>query len=56
MQPGMVFTIEPILCEGRNGVILWPDGWTAVTSDGGRAAQFEHTVVVTEDGVEVLTK
>ncbi|KAJ1911924.1 hypothetical protein H4219_005783 [Mycoemilia scoparia] len=56
MKPGMVFTIEPILCQGESEAFLWPDGWTISTADGGRSAQFEHTVLVTEDGVEVLTE
>jgi methionyl aminopeptidase len=55
MQPGMVFTIEPILGEGSRRITTWPDGWSAVTMDGGRGAQFEHEVRITEDGVEVLT-
>lgn len=56
MQPGMTFTIEPMINEGdwRTGEI-WDDGWTAVTRDRSRSAQFEHTVLVTDDGVEVLT-
>jgi methionyl aminopeptidase len=55
MQEGMVFTIEPMLTMGRPDHVVWPDGWTAVTVDGQRAAQFEHTVLVTERGAEVLT-
>ncbi len=55
MEEGMVFTIEPMLTAGRPEHVVWPDGWTAVTADGGRAAQFEHTVLVTRDGAEVLT-
>lgn len=55
MQPGMTFTIEPIFCQGSEEMVMWKDGWTAVTKDGGRTAQFEHTVAVTEEGVEVLT-
>ncbi|KAJ1964896.1 hypothetical protein GGI12_001127 [Dipsacomyces acuminosporus] len=55
MQPGMAFTIEPIVCQGVSTGIQWPDGWTIATEDGGRSAQYEHTLVVTEDGVEVLT-
>ena len=53
--PGMIFTIEPILCEGSRKVAVWSDGWTAVTVDGGRAAQFEHEVYITENGAEILT-
>nr|KAJ3420042.1 Methionine aminopeptidase 1D, chloroplastic/mitochondrial [Polyrhizophydium stewartii] len=55
MEEGMTFTIEPILCQGVATYVKWPDGWTVVTQDGGRAAQFEHTVLVGPDGVEVLT-
>lgn len=54
-KKGMCFTIEPMLNEGGHGDELWPDQWTAVTADGSMSAQFEHTVLVTEDGVEVLT-
>ncbi|KAJ2725335.1 hypothetical protein GGI07_001343 [Coemansia sp. Benny D115] len=55
MAPGMAFTIEPILCQGSADSLMWPDGWTISTTDGGRSAQYEHTVVVTQDGVDVLT-
>lgn len=55
-KPGMVFTIEPMLCLGGFHDKRWPDGWTAVTRDGKWSAQFEHTLLVTEDGCEVLTK
>ena len=55
MEEGMVFTIEPMLTMGQPDHVLWPDGWTAVTADGQRAAQFEHTILVTRDGAEVLT-
>ncbi|MDH4148227.1 MAG: type I methionyl aminopeptidase [Acidimicrobiia bacterium] len=55
MVPGMVFTIEPMLTTGRPDEVRWSDGWTAVTRDLGLSAQFEHTVAVTADGVEVLT-
>lgn len=44
MKPGMAFTIEPILCQGSAVGIQWPDKWTITTADGGRSAQFEHTV------------
>ena len=52
---GMTFTIEPMLTLGDPSCALWDDAWTAVTLDGRRTAQFEHTVLVTEDGVERLT-
>ena len=55
LEPGMTFTIEPMIAMGTPHHVVWPDGWTAVTPDGSRVAQFEHTLVVTEDGVEVLT-
>jgi methionyl aminopeptidase len=55
MQPGMTFTIEPMITIGSWRHLSWDDGWTAVTSDGKRTAQFEHTVLVTDTGVEVLT-
>ncbi|GBL48042.1 methionine_aminopeptidase,_type_I [Candidozyma auris] len=54
-KPGMVFTIEPMLNLGTYKDTTWPDGWTAVTLDGKLSAQFEHMMLVTEDGVEVLT-
>jgi methionyl aminopeptidase len=55
MRPGMVFTIEPMINAGTWKDTTWPDGWTSVTTDGKRSAQFEHTMLVTETGVEVLT-
>ena len=56
LQPGMVFTIEPMITMGSHEADeTWEDGWTAVTRDRRRTAQFEHTVLVTDDGVEILT-
>ena len=55
MKPGQVFTIEPMINEGGWRDVHWLDGWTAVTEDGGRSAQFEHTLLVTDTGVEILT-
>jgi methionyl aminopeptidase len=55
MQPGMTFTVEPMITLGTWREKMWNNGWTAVTADGKRTAQFEHTLVVTEDGAEVLT-
>ena len=55
LRPGMVFTIEPMINEGTWEALLLEDGWTAITKDGKLSAQFEHTVAVTEDGVEILT-
>jgi methionyl aminopeptidase len=56
MEPGMVFTIEPMITIGDIRPEIWDDGWTAVTADGSRSAQFEHTVLVTDSGVDVLTR
>jgi len=56
LQPGMTFTIEPMINEGARHTRLLPDGWTVVTKDRSLSAQWEHTVVVTADGVEVLTR
>ena len=55
LQPGMAITIEPMINLGRPEVRVLGDGWTAVTADGSLSAQFEHTVLVTETGYEVLT-
>jgi methionyl aminopeptidase len=55
MEPGMTFTIEPMLTLGTIDYDVWPDGWTAVTKDHRRTAQFEHTVLVTDSGHEILT-
>ncbi len=55
MEPGMTFTIEPMITLGTWREKMWDNGWTAVTADGQRTAQFEHTLVVTDHGVEVLT-
>jgi methionyl aminopeptidase len=53
--PGMTFTIEPMLNLGTHEWVMWDDGWTVVTADGRRSAQFEHTLLVTAEGAEVLT-
>jgi methionyl aminopeptidase len=55
METGMTFTIEPMLTLGSITYDIWPDGWTSVTRDHKRTAQFEHTILVTEDGHEILT-
>ena len=55
MEPGMTFTIEPMLTLGSYAYEIWDDAWTVVTADRRRSAQFEHTVLVTEDGYEILT-
>ena len=56
LEPGMIFTIEPMLNAGKPGVKVLNDGWTAVTRDKSLSAQFEHSVGVTVDGVEIFTK
>ena len=55
MEPGMTFTIEPMLTLGTIDYDIWPDGWTVVTKVRMRTAQFEHTLVVTADGYDILT-
>ena len=56
LEPGMTFTIEPMINAGRRHVKLLPDQWTVVTKDHKLSAQWEHTLLVTEDGAEVLTR
>jgi len=56
LQAGMTFTIEPMINVGRRDVKLMKDGWTVVTKDHGLSAQWEHTILVTEDGHDVLTR
>ena len=55
MEPGMTFTVEPMITLGTHQYDMWDDGWTVVTKDRRWTAQFEHTIVVTEDGHEILT-
>jgi len=55
LEPGMTFTIEPMVNAGRRHTRLLPDGWTVVTKDHSLSAQWEHTILVTKDGHEVLT-
>lgn len=55
MKPGHVFTIEPMVNMGGWKDATWNDKWTSVTTDGQRSAQFEHTLLITEDGCEILT-
>ncbi|MGN6607525.1 MAG: type I methionyl aminopeptidase [Jatrophihabitans sp.] len=55
MQPGMTFTIEPMLTLGGERWYSWDDDWTILTADGSWTAQWEHTLVVTDDGAEILT-
>jgi len=56
LKAGMTLAIEPMLCLGDPGVIVQPNGWTAVSADGSLAAHYEHTVAVTEDGCDVLSR
>ncbi len=56
LKPGMTIAIEPMINMGRKEVRVLKDGWTTVTSDGSLSAHFEHTVLVTDDGYEILTK
>src|SRR6187401_1035573 len=55
IRPGMTFTIEPMITLSSGDWYMWDDGWTVLTADGSRCAQFEHTLAVTERGAEVLT-
>ncbi|MBB5019569.1 methionyl aminopeptidase [Chitinivorax tropicus] len=55
LQPGMIFTIEPMINAGKAGIRMMGDGWTVVTKDHSLSAQWEHTVLVTDTGYEVLT-
>ena len=55
LEESMTFTVEPMITIGRPNALLWPDQWTAATVDGSRTAQFEHTVLVTSAGAELLT-
>ncbi|MES1944166.1 methionine aminopeptidase [Salinisphaera sp. PC39] len=55
LEPGMTFTIEPMVNAGKRHVKVLPDGWTVVTKDHSLSAQWEHTLLVTRDGVEILT-
>lgn len=55
LQPGMIFTVEPMINAGKPGIRQLADGWTVVTKDHSLSAQWEHTVLVTETGFEVLT-
>ena len=55
LEAGMTFTIEPMINIGKRNVKLLPDGWTVVTKDRSLSAQWEHTILVTDTGYEVLT-
>lgn len=56
IEPGMVFTIEPMITLGTHEWEMWEDGWTVTTADKSLTAQFEHTILITEDGPEILTE
>ena len=56
LRPGMTFTIEPMINEGTFEWVLLSDGWTVITADGALSVQFEHTVVITNNGPEILTR
>lgn len=55
LKEGMTLTVEPMINAGHYQQIGWPDNWTSVTKDGSRSAQFEHTILVTATGYEILT-
>jgi len=55
IEPGMTFTVEPMLTLGTHEWTMWDDGWTVVTRDRRRTAQFEHTILITDTGAEILT-
>jgi methionyl aminopeptidase len=55
LEPGMTFTVEPMLTLGGSDWYMWDDDWTVLTEDGSWVAQWEHTIVVTDDGAEILT-
>jgi methionyl aminopeptidase len=56
LKPGLVLAIEPMVNMGTEQVRILADGWTVVTADGKPSAHFEHTIAITEDGAEILTK
>jgi methionyl aminopeptidase len=56
LNPGMTFTIEPMINAGKYDIKVLDDGWTAVTKDKSLSAQFEHTIGITENGYEIFTK
>ena len=56
MQPGMTFTIEPVVTQGVPEIEILEDGWTAKTIDDARTAQIEHTILITETGCNILTQ
>ena len=56
LKPGMIFTIEPMINAGKAAISELPDGWTIVTKDRSLSAQWEHMILVTETGYEILTQ
>lgn len=56
IEPGMVFTVEPMITLGTHEWEIWQDGWTVTTADKSLTAQFEHTILITDDGPEILTE
>ena len=56
IEPGMIFTVEPMITLGTAGWDMWDDGWTVTTKDKQYTAQFEHTILITESGPEILTE
>ena len=55
LKPGMIFTVEPMINAGKAAIRHLPDGWTVTTKDGSLSAQWEHTILVTAEGYDVLT-
>ena len=55
-MPGMTLAIEPMINMGKAGVKVLPDGWTVITQDGSLSAHFEHTVAITAEGPQIMTK
>ena len=55
MREGHVFTIEPMINQGKMKDTIWPDQWTVATIDGQRTSQFEHTILITHDSYQILT-
>jgi methionyl aminopeptidase len=56
LRPGMTFTIEPMINAGQHEWVLLNDGWTVVTADGSLSVQFEHTIAITDNGPDILTR
>jgi methionyl aminopeptidase len=56
LGPGQTYAVEPMVCAGRADTVLLPDDWTVVTADSSWAAHTEHTIAITDDGPEILTR